>query len=202
MTFKKILLPAFIGSAFFLGACGDDAPIAPNNPTPSSAVIIPSLSSSSGITPLPTSSAPVPASSSAASIVVNYPPLATGANRTYALTNYTYWKAYHVSSVEQDMALYPSIASEFPLVFSAAFLPASRVIWANQSSGYYKQSCSVDDAVDNKFRACTVSEGMGYGMLLAYFNGDDATFNSLWNYTRAFRDYAVDYLLVPLLNSG
>ena len=189
MTFKKILLPAFIGSAFFLGACGDDAPIAPNNPTPSSAVIIPSLSSSSGITPLPTSSAPVPASSSAASVVVNYPQLATGANSTYALANYTYWKAYHVSSVEQDMALYPSIASEFPLVFSAAFLPASRVIWANQSSGYYKQACSVDDAVDNKFRACTVSEGMGYGMLLAYFNGDDATFNSLWNYTRAFRDY-------------
>ena len=189
MTFKKILLPAFIGSAFFLGACGDDAPVSPNNLTPSSAVVNPSLSSSSGITPLPTSSAPVPASSSAASVVVNYPQLATGANSTYALANYTYWKSYHVSSVEQDMALYPSIAPEFPLVFSAAFLPASRVIWSNQSTGYYKQSCSVDDAVDNKYRACTVSEGMGYGMLLAYFNGDDATFNSLWNYTRAFRDY-------------
>ena len=190
MTFKKILLPALIGSVFFLGACGDDAPIAPNNLTPSSAFINPSLSSSSAIIPQPTSSAPVPVSSSAALVVVDYPKLATTANMAYAMNDYALWKSFHVFSEEQDMALYPSIASDFSIVFPAAYMPASRVVWSNQSSGYYRQACSVDDAVDNKFRACTVSEGLGYGMLLAYFNGDDETFIRLWNYTRAFRDYA------------
>jgi endo-1,4-beta-D-glucanase Y len=41
-----------------------------------------------------------------------------------------------------------------------------------------------------KTRACTVSEGIGYGMLLAYFNGDDDTFVRLWNYSRAYRAYS------------
>jgi endo-1,4-beta-D-glucanase Y len=34
-----------------------------------------------------------------------------------------------------------------------------------------------------------VSEGIGYGMLLAYFNNDDDTFVRLWNYTRGMREY-------------
>ena len=51
MIFKKILLPAFVGSAFFLGACGgDDTPVSPeNNPATSSAAQPFPLSSSSVI---------------------------------------------------------------------------------------------------------------------------------------------------------
>ena len=65
MFCKKILLPVLVGSAFFFGACGDDAAPSAPNPTPSSTVIIPTLSSSSVIIPVPTSSTPVPASSAA-----------------------------------------------------------------------------------------------------------------------------------------
>ncbi|MBI4129048.1 MAG: hypothetical protein HY460_03260, partial [Parcubacteria group bacterium] len=34
----------------------------------------------------------------------------------------------------------------------------------------------------------TVSEGQGYGLLLAVFNNDRATFDALWNYTKRYRD--------------
>ena len=40
-----------------------------------------------------------------------------------------------------------------------------------------------------RYRACTVSEGVGYGMLLTMANGDTDAFVRLWNYSRAFREY-------------
>jgi len=203
MFYKKILVPVLMGSAFFLGACGDDAPIAPNNSTPSSAFIYPTLSSSSAITPIPTSStpvptssAPVPASSATPTPVGTYAPLAASANPAFAVNHYALWKGFHYTTEEQEMATYPDLASEFNTVFGANYVPAARVIWSSQT-GYYKNYCiDKNTTVSNmKSRVCTVSEGIGYGMLLAYFNGDDDAFVRLWNYTRAYREYSVRRLM-------
>ena len=200
MVCKKILLPVLVGSAFFFGACGDDAaPSAPNT-TPSSAVIYPTLSSSSVYTPLPTSSTPAPTSSAPAPAssatptptpTGTYAPLATTANPAYAVNHYALWKSFHFTTEEQEMITYPTLATEFNVVFPAVYMPAGRVVWSSQT-GYYKSYCSDNTTTvpNMKTRACTVSEGIGYGMLLAYFNGDDDTFLRLWNYSRAFREYS------------
>ena len=218
MICKKILLPVFMGSVFFLGACGgDDSPSSPEiTPVSSSAVyplpvssssvilppvmsssVIPLPVSSSSVTPLPvssssavpTSSAPAPASS-ATPTPSNYAALASTANMTYAANEYVVWKSYHYTTEEAEMAVYPSLAPEFSVVFTPSYMPAGRVIWSTQT-GYYRSFCAVDDATVStmKLRACTVSEGIGYGMLLAYFNNDDDTFVRLWNYTRGMREY-------------
>ena len=201
MISKKILLPVLVGSAFYLGACGSDSPSSPaQNPVPaSSAAIIPPASSSS-ILPisspassssiaLPASSAEAPPASSATTPSV-YPALAPSANPAFGVNTYISWQSFHFQTEEQDMVNYPTLAPEFAEVFTAAYVPTGRVVWANQT-GYYRNSCSVDDAAvpSMKYRGCTVSEGIGYGMLLAYFNGDIDSFNRMWNYTRAFRAY-------------
>ena len=205
MICKKILLPVLIGSAFYLGACGgDDSPNSPViNPTPSSVVVPLPTSSvvvppplSSAVVPPPLSSAVAPVPASSASVtppptpVANYAPLATSANPAVATTQYALWQSFHFVTQEAETATYPSIAGEFGEVFTAAYVPAGRVVWSSQS-GYYKNSCSVMDAAiaGMKLRACTVSEGIGYGMLLAYFNNDYDSFNRMWNYSRAFRAY-------------
>lgn len=200
MVYKKILLPVLIGSAFFLGACGDDTATAPaNNPTSSSAIIFPTLSSSSVYIPVPTSSAPaptptssaVPTSSATPTPVGTYAPLAATANPAFAVNHYALWKGFHFTTEEQEMLTYPTLATEFNVVFPVGYMPAGRVIWSSQT-GYYKNYCSDNTTTvpNMKTRACTVSEGVGYGMLLAYFNGDDDTFLRLWNYSRAYREYA------------
>lgn len=208
MISKKILLPVLIGSTFYLGACGgDDTPNAPvytpgsSAYVPASSAVLPGSSAyipaSSAVNPL--SSAVVPSSSSAAPVPASsatpaaYPALAATANINYAVNDYLVWQTYHYVTKDAESVYYASIAGDFAEVFPAAAYPAGsvgRVIWSAQTS-YYKPSCSVDDASIStmKFRGCTVSEGIGYGMLLAYFNNDVATFNSLWNYTRGFRAY-------------
>ena len=199
MISKKILLPALVGSAFFLGACGGDtSPSAPvNNPVYSSTVL---PTSSSAYIPGPTSSTPVPVSSSAvvptsstpAPSPTAYPALAPSANVTYGTGDYALWKSFHFTTYEQEITTYPNLAAEFNVVFPTAdLLPAGRVVWSSQT-GYYKSYCSdnTTPVPAMKTRACTVSEGVGYGMLLAYFNGDDDTFIRLWNYTRGFRAYS------------
>jgi len=194
MISKKILLPALVGSAFFLGACGDDTPAAPvNNPIYSSAENpYPTVSSSSAIIPEPTSSTPVPASSASLTPTpAAYAALSPKADINAAMTDYVLWKSYHFTTYEQEVATYPAIAEDFPLVFDASTIVSGRVIWSSQASGYYRSYCTENTAVTNmKSRACTVSEGIGYGMLLAFFNMDDDAFIRMWNYTKAFRAYS------------
>ncbi len=211
MISKKILLPILVGSAFYLGACGDDNPSSPEAQTPvsspvilsSSAIVVPGssaivpgpVSSSSVIVPV-SSSTPAPVSSSAAPVPASsatpsaYAQLASTANTAYAINHYMSWQSYHFVTEETEMVTYPSIAGDFGVVFSAGYQPAGRVVWSIQT-GYYKSLCTVNDATVQamKFRGCTVSEGIGYGMLLAAFNNDVDTYNRLWNYSRAFRAY-------------
>ena len=72
MIQKKILLPILMGSALFLGACGEDesAPISPfPTPVPESSAVAP-IPASSAVVPPPASSAvaPIPESSAVAPV--------------------------------------------------------------------------------------------------------------------------------------
>jgi endo-1,4-beta-D-glucanase Y len=53
-------------------------------------------------------------------------------------------------------------------------------------------------------RGCTVSEGIGYGMLITLFQGDWDAFNRLWIYSQAYRNsaYASGRGLMPWLTSS
>ena len=177
---------AILVSLLLLVGCGGGS--SSTSPRSSDAEISSSSSSSS------TTSSPVSSSSSewpSLTLAPSYAPLAASANSAYAVNVYALWKGFHFTTLEADAAVYPTIAEEFGAVFDSRYLPAGRVVWAAQS-GYYRNFCTVDDAAPSswKFRACTVSDGIGYGMLLALFNGDDDAFHRLWNYSRAFRTYS------------
>ena len=117
--------------------------------------------------------------------------LASTANINYSLAIYQAWKPFHFVNMEDEAVYYPDLAPDFGEVFSAAYQPAGRVLWSAQTTGYYKTRCKDDKTTISslRYRACTVSEGIGYGMLLTLVNGDDDAFIRLWNYSRAFREY-------------
>ncbi|MBO4713092.1 MAG: hypothetical protein J5615_04290 [Fibrobacter sp.] len=189
MFVKKLMLPLLCASLMGMVACGDESsdhsnsnPVVPPSPTSSAdPAIIPGLSSA--IVPTPTSESNVTPPPSG-----DYAALATTKNAAAPVTLFDSWKSAHFATIESDMGTYPSIANDFTEIFTSAYLPAGRVIW---QSSYAYAKCKVDDATNRllKSRACTVSEGIGYGMLLSFFRGDDDAFLRLWNYNRAFRDY-------------
>ncbi|MCQ2103681.1 MAG: glycosyl hydrolase family 8 [Fibrobacter sp.] len=161
-----------------------------------------SAQGTSGVVPAPTSSATATPASSAATgstATTTLPPvsytspvaLATAKDPSATKTLYQAWKPFHFVTLEDESVYYGSISSEFNVVFPAKFSPAGRVIWSTQSTGGYKFQCQVEDATVSamKYRGCTVSEGIGYGMLLTYFNDDLDAFTRLWNYSKGLRDY-------------
>lgn len=219
MHFKKFLAPVMaplaLSLAFGLAACGDDSssgtPDTPvvdpttdptlnpvvdpsTNPTdPSTNPVTnptdPSTNPSTNPTDPstnPTTNPTTPTSSWTSPVA-----LATSANPAYPANVYALWKPSHFATLEDELVYYSSSAADFADIFTAQYLPAGRVLWSNQNTGYYKQSClnKDSDVASMKYRGCTVSEGVGYGMLLTYFNGDDDAFVRIWNYSRAFRDY-------------
>lgn len=156
-------------------------PSIPENPTPSQGVVSPVSSSSIA--------APVSSSS-----VISYKSpvaLASVADATAPAAIYQAWKPYHFVTMEDEAKYYTDIAGEFSYVFPAAYQPAGRVIWSTQSSGAYRFQCQETESLVGtmKYRGCTVSEGIGYGMLLTYFNNDNDAYTRLWNYSRGFRAY-------------
>lgn len=183
MQIKKFLAPSVLPFAlcalFGLAAC--DSGSSNNNPVdPNQGVIDPNQ----GVTD-PNQGVTDPNQGTA----VAYPALATGANAAYAQVVYSTWKPFHYVNMEDEGLYYADFAPEFGYVF-ANYQPAGRVIWSTQSSGAYKYQCQNENASGTmKYRACTVSEGIGYGMLLTYVNGDRDAFIRLWNYSRAFRAY-------------
>jgi hypothetical protein len=111
--------------------------------------------------------------------------LATTVDAAKSTELYASWKSWHFVTLEEELTYYPDLADDVAYVFSDAFKPAGRVIW--QTGNQCKNADATKPAM--KSRACTVSEGTGYGMVLSYFNNDKDTFNRIWNYSRAFRDY-------------
>ncbi len=172
MTLKKLLWPAFCGMMAMTVACSSDSTAA--NPT--------SEGEGGGGSSTPSSVA-----------------LSPNANMQVVADKYASWLNGHFVSMKDEAAYYTEWAPDFSTVFGG-YDPVGRVIWSAQAD---KASCKVEETTvrSMKFRGCTVSEGTGYGMLIAYFQGDEQVFKSLWNYSRGFRSYfGVD--LTPWITSS
>lgn len=190
MILKKILTAALpLGIAFGLTACGGDessSPVVPDIPAP-----VPASSAAANpvetpvVTPMPSAK--------------TYGILPTGANATGAMAWYNLWKATYFKTYEEEAAKYPAaaVSMDWATIFApylASGLMPGRVVWDTNSDAY----CVIEGATDSyKKRGCTVSEGVGYGMLLSYFAGDFATLNSLWTYNRGYRAYQGTSNLMP-----
>lgn len=172
MNLKKLLWPMFCAVLAMTVACSSDS-TSPSDPS------TPGGDPNPGTTP--------PEGNGA---YVSPVALASSANKDAAMAIANKWAEGHFVSMETEAGYYGSVASGFKEVF-ASYSPVGRIVWSSQASGTYKNKCSVSDASvpAMKFRGCTVSEGIGYGMLISYFKGDDNMFNSLWNYSRGFRQY-------------
>ena len=186
---------------FGLYACGDDTPNSPDNQPPLS-------SDSTGPGPLPASSSdggttPPPPQSSASTPVTTVA-LATNANIANATALYATWKNRWIMTLQEEKAGGSTLdyelfdgprAQELLTAKMGAFHnnPA-RVIW----DGGNKNQCALTGMTTWKGTAmtaallnkigCSVSEGIGYGMLIAYFHGDKELFDALWAYNIIARD--------------
>ena len=186
MNTRKFLIPALCGLALGLVACGGDSPAAAEEPVSdpfgggapaSSASII-----TSGTTIL----------SSATQLPAQTVPLSPTANQAATVALYQSWLAGHYVTLDAESVYYGEIADQFGHVFKdPQYLPAARIVWSTAQGGAYANQCKLDESTDPKmrWRGCTVSEGIGYGMLITAMQDDRPTFNTLWNYSRAFRAY-------------
>lgn len=190
MILKKLLTAALpLGIAFGLSACSSEettSPVIPDTPTPVPASSAAAVDPNAGIvTPVPSAK--------------TYGILPAVANATGAMTWYNLWKATYFKTYEEESAKYPTaaVSMDWAGVFApylAAGLMPGRVVWDTSNDSY----CVIEGATDNyKKRGCTVSEGVGYGMLLSYFAGDYSTLNSLWTYNRGYRAYQGTSNLMP-----
>jgi endo-1,4-beta-D-glucanase Y len=182
---KKLLFSALaVGTAMMLSACGDEGGTSPEPVvTPTNSAAVPT--SSAAVTPGPTPQGA-------------YGILPKTANPSIITDNwYQVWKATYYKTYQEEAALYPVLAMDWPSVFGnyiAAGLYPARIVWDTSSDSY----CVIDECTNSyKKRGCTVSEGVGYGMLITLFAGDWAAFNSLWIYNRGYREYQGAGNLMP-----
>ena len=162
------------------------------------------LLSSSSVTPVVTSSASdgFVAGATGGTTSGVFP---TTADASLPLSLYTTWKDFHYITLEDEASRYPTWGAEFGEVFgsyTAQGLKAARIIW----STYNTASCQITEASGSNMykRGCTVSEGIGYGMLITLFEGDLDAYNRLWIYSKAYRNtpYASGRGLMPWLTSS
>ena len=187
MRLKLSLGSLALCAAFGLSACSSEGSTSSSPETSSETVIVSSASSGGE------------GGSVAAGI------LPATANAAYPVGLYTTWKDFHYITLEDEAARYPTWGAEFGDVFGsyiAQGLNAARVIW----STYNSASCQITEASGSNMykRGCTVSEGIGYGMLITLFQGDWDAFNRLWIYSTAYRNsvYASGRGLMPWLTSA
>ncbi len=172
MNLKKLLWPMLCAMLAMTVACSSDS-TSPSDP------------STPGGDPNPGTTPPEGNGNGA---YVSPVALASSADKNVAATVYNSWRDFHFVTKAAESSYYQSIAKNFETVFGN-YNPVGRVVWSAQTGGY-KTVCQVD--TDNRFmttRGCTVSEGVGYGMLLSYFQGDTETYNALWNFSRGLRAY-------------
>jgi len=183
----KWLIPALaVSAAMLFSACGDEGTSSPDPVLPGSSAI-------------PTSSADIGGGASGGTTPgqTGYATLPSVANGTVALTWYNLWKATYYKTYVEEAALYPVLASDWGAVFgtfTAQGLYPARIVWDTSSDSY----CVIDECTNSyKKRGCTVSEGIGYGMLITLFAGDFDAFNALWVYNRGYRQYQGVNNLMP-----
>ena len=213
MRFQHLLLAMPL--AFGLYACGSDDSSSPSidditssetaldpsgNPvilSSASGPVNPDVTSSESTTPNPNPDPNPNPNPSAVS-------LAPTANLTNATNLYATWKARWIMTLQDEKAggsklnydLFegPRAIELLTAKMGSFHNNPARVVW----DGGNKSQCALDGmtqwgsttltaALSNKL-GCTVSEGIGYGMLIAYFHGDQELFNALWAYNIVARD--------------
>lgn len=183
---SRFLTSLLASSLFFFAACSDSSSSDSNPSTPEGS----GTTTETPVSPEPTPSAPVmPSSASDPAITANL---------------YATWKAGSFVTAADEMAKYPSLGAEFSEIFGAYFnagrMPG-RVVWSTSSN----TKCLIDEAQGTPMykRGCTVSEGIGYGMLIALFQGDMDTYNALWTYSHGYRNsvYSGGTGLMPWLTN-
>lgn len=180
---KRLLFSVLTaGAAMLFSACSDDPETTPVSVAPTNSTTVPASSASvPGPTPQGT-----------------YGILPRTANPAVVTNNwYVNWKATYYKTYQEEAALYPVLAMDWPSVFgkyvSAGMFPA-RIVWDTSNDAY----CVIDECTNSyKKRGCTVSEGIGYGMLITLFAGDWEAFNSLWIYNMGYREYQGGPNLMP-----
>lgn len=189
----KFLIPlAACLSLVCMTACSSESSTSPTPPTP----VNPDSSSSSGDpnpTPTPT---PTPSGETL--------PPSTVSNPALPVALYDIWKTGHVTTLYEEAAKYPVLGKDFSQIFGDYInngLPVARVIWSSSTDSH----CYIDEAQGTNMykRGCTVSEGVGYGMLISVFREDWETYNGIWNYSKGYRNskYASGNGLMPWLTN-
>ena len=187
MKFKFPICSLALCALFGLSACSDSSSSSGDVSNSSSSVSIVVPGSSSG---------------GAQSEVGRLP---ATANAQYPDALYPVWKDFHYITLEDEATRYPNWGAEFGEIFApyiAQGLSAGRVIWSTSTNN----NCWIDEASGSPMykRGCTVSEGIGYGMLITVFAGDWDAFNRLWIYSKAYRNtpYAGGNGLMPWLTAS
>lgn len=120
-------------------------------------------------------------------------PAAT-ANAQASIEFYKIWKDYFVQKLSTEKKAFPGIGADFGEVFGTYMAEGkdpARVIWQT----YGDSKCWIDEAKDAGYpnmtkRGCTVSEGVGYGMMISVLMEDWDVFNGIWYYSKGYRESA------------
>lgn len=109
--------------------------------------------------------------------------------------NSTYAWYKDIQTFAVDLLPNTAIVSKNPTPTTNNIVTNSTALSAANSSYNLWKSKYVQNVNTNEARVVrpennndTVSEGMGYGMLLSYFANDEATFSKLWNYVQKYLD--------------
>lgn len=135
----------------------------------------------------------VPSSSSTATTVTVALP--SGANTLYPDALYSIWKAKWYETLADERT--HGVVSFSTTYFTS--LPSARIRWDSGTSICAISGLSYSaPAVWNNYKTgCSVSEGIGYGMLITLFQNDMNAFDSLWNYNKGARN--ANYYETPAL---
>lgn len=166
----KLLTFSFL-VVFFLSACGSDTVTTPVTPMSSSDVPFSSISSSSVAGPVTVS-------------------LPAGANVAFPAALYDLWKTRWVVSMAEETAG----GSTMDNAIFNGYNP-TRVKWDGGDASCEVTGLTTMTIALNRRTGCTVSESIGYGMLIAMFQEDWTTFNGLWDYNRGARNAHVSGLM-------
>ena len=114
--------------------------------------------------------------------------LPSTANASVPAAQYSVWKSLWLVSLKQEAAGGSTMSTSF----FDQYPDATRVRWDGgddrcEVTGLTSIDGQTFTTLMNKMTGCSVSEGIGYGMLIALFNDDKTTFDGLWGYNRGAR---------------
>lgn len=163
------------------------------------AFLFSACTSDSGTSPSISSSSDVPLSSVLSSSSIVVPPtvsLPASANVAYPAALYEVWKSRWLVSMATEVAGGSTMDNS---IFNG-YAPM-RVKWDNGDASCEVTGLTTMTVALNRRTGCSVSESIGYGMLIALFQEDWTTFNGLWDYNRGARNAHVSGLMPWKLHS-